>query len=259
MLWAKRLHAFLPMLLALNATCVITCYKISKGECRFYLEDGTYDAQSLCIKKYCYCFPEQVKVDKPCPEVQYSDYKQLMGVACLETIPNGTRTPEITPDSTPQLTPYQTPDLTPQQTPELTPYQTPYQSPFQTPYQTPNFTPNSSVPKTEEPTISFKIIVEQHNQVYIYTTIGFFAVLFITVLIVVICCCHKKKARSKFRTVNKFSRSSCDTPNTRLPYYNHARGLSDRLRPFPRRFPSVGFLFWSTRKRNIRWIKLGLF
>ena len=162
------------MLLALKATCVITCYKISKGECRFYLEDGTYDAQSLCIKKYCYCFPEQVKVDKPCPEVQYSDYKQLMGVACLETIPNGTRTPEITPDSTPQLTPYQTPEQT----------------------------PNSSVPKTEEPAISFKIIEEQQSNIYIYTTIGFFAVLFITVLIILIVCCHKKPEASSEQSIS---------------------------------------------------------
>ena len=194
------------MLLALNATCVITCYKISKGECRFYLEDGTYDAQSLCIKKYCYCFPEQVKVDKPCPEVQYSDYKQLMGVACLETIPNGTRTPEITPDSTPQLTPYQTPDSTPELMPYQTPEQTPQLTPEQTPYQTPNFTPeqtpNSSVPKTEEPTISFKIIEEQQSQVYIYATTGFFAVLFITVLIILIVCCHKKPEASSEQSIS---------------------------------------------------------
>ena len=182
------------MLLALNATCVITCYKISKGECRFYLEDGTYDAQSLCIKKYCYCFPEQVKVDKPCPEVQYSDYKQLMGVACLETIPNGTRTPEITPDSTPQLTPYQTPQLTP----ELTPYQTPELTPQLTPEQTANYT----VPRTEEPSISFKIIEEQQSKVYIYTTIGFFALLFIIILIVIIYCCHKKREDSSAESID---------------------------------------------------------
>ena len=193
--------------------------------CYYYREDGD-DMRGLrttcsSTNRLCYCFPEQVVVDKPCAEVDEEDFmssNELMKVRCV--LPNRThaptpqQTPDITPqltpeqtpyqtpDSTPQLTPYQTPEQTPDSTPQLTPYQTPEKTPDFTPAQSPYQTPNSSVPKTEEPTISFKIIEEQQSQVYIYATIGFFAVLFITVLIVVICCCHKKPEASSEQSIS---------------------------------------------------------
>ena len=177
--------------------------------CYYYREDGD-DMRGLrttcsSTNRLCYCFPEQVVVDKPCAEVDEEDFmssNELMKVRCV--LPN--RTPQQTPQQTPDLTPQQTPEQTPDSTPQLTPYQTPEQTPYQSPFQTPDLTtaqtPNSSVPKTEEPTISFKIIEEQQSQVYIYATIGFFAVLFITVLIVVICCCHKKPEASSEQSIS---------------------------------------------------------
>ena len=148
--------------------------------CVFYSDDLLYDGRLSCqSNELCYCFPQQVEVDKPCQDVSMDDYlitpNLLMKYECSQV-------PEQTLHQTPELTPYQTPELTPQLTPE----------------QTANYT----VPRTEEPSISFKIIEEQQSKVYIYTTIGFFALLFIIILIVIIYCCRKKHEATSGSTID---------------------------------------------------------
>ena len=104
-------------------------------------------------KRLCYCFPQQVEVDKPCQDVDEEDFmmkpNELMTVLCV--FPNRTQAPARSPHQTPQPKPEQT--------------------------------PNYTAPRTEEPSISFKIIKVEQSQVYIYTTVGFFAVFFIAALL----------------------------------------------------------------------------
>ena len=147
----------------------------------------------------CYCFPQQVEVNKSCQDVDEEDFmmrpNELMKVLCIRPPRTPAMTPEETPAMTPYQTPYETPDLTPYQTPYQSPHQTPYETPDLTPYQTCSATPNATIFKTEEPSISFMIIQEQPDRFfqYLYIGLSLFAFWIIITIIIICCCCKKKK------------------------------------------------------------------
>ena len=203
------------LLLILAVSCLVTC-TMDGRYCSYEREDGnTMQGLRTVCSSLCYCFPQQVEVNKSCQDVDEEDFmmrpNELMRVLCIrpprsppmtpeETPPRTPeRTPEKTPNQTPDLTPYQsphqTPDLTPYQTPHETPYQTPYETPDLTPYQTCSATPNATIFKTEEPSISFMIIQEQPDRFfqYLYIGLSLFAFWIIITIIIICCCCKKKK------------------------------------------------------------------
>ena len=219
------------LLLILAVSCLVTC-TMDGRYCSYEREDGnTMQGLRTVCSSLCYCFPQQVEVNKSCQDVDEEDFmmrpNELMKVLCIrpprtpamtpeetpamtpEETPAMTpprtpeKTPNQTPHETPDLTPYQTPYQSPHQTPDLTPYQTPYQSPYQTPYETPDLTPyqtcsatpNATIFKTEEPSISFMIIQEQPDRFfqYLYIGLSLFAFWIIITIIIICCCCKKKK------------------------------------------------------------------
>ena len=163
------------LLLILAVSCLVTC-TMDGRYCSYEREDGnTMQGLRTVCSSLCYCFPQQVEVNKSCQDVDEEDFmmrpNELMKVLCIRP----PRTPAMTPEETPAMTPYETPDLTP--------------------YQTCSATPNATIFKTEEPSISFMIIQEQPDRFfqYLYIGLSLFAFWIIITIIIICCCCKKKK------------------------------------------------------------------
>ena len=217
------------LLLILAVSCLVTC-TMDGRYCSYEREDGnTMQGLRTICSSLCYCFPQQVEVNKSCQDVDEEDFmmrpNELMKVLCIRPPRTPAMTPEETPprtpEETPEMTPEETPARTPEETPAMIPFNTPHQTPFNTPFQTPNWTiarTRYDTPTLPLETLSANIIQPevQFAPLYLYILVPIIVVLLIVIALLVICC--RKKIEEE-TPVSDYSEPVIIPQNVPIPDY----------------------------------------